>query len=201
MSDENGSAAAEAAPTVYTEALQAVRKEILNKLAVGVVAGVLSLMAITVAGWWLYFKPQIVLAVGGLPRGAVVAFDRDDLNEDKCPDGWSPFKEGRARAIVGSGNPASAGTRMGSNEDGTPLNGYVLREHGGKQVTKLTIDEMPMHTHGAPSFGGTNSARPGGQGDGLFGSGKSATDPTGGGKPFTNMPPFIALYLCKKVEG
>ena len=38
-----------------------------------------------------------VLKIGSIPRGVVVAFDRDDLDADKCPPGWQPFTQASTR--------------------------------------------------------------------------------------------------------
>lgn len=55
-----------------------------------------------------------------IPAGAVMAF-----NLSSCPDGWSPFTEANDRFIMGSqGN---------------------LREKGGKNNIKLTINQLPPH--------------------------------------------------------
>ena len=55
-----------------------------------------------------------------IPAGAVMAF-----NLSSCPDGWSPFTEANDRFIMGSqGN---------------------LREKGGKNNIKLTINQLPPY--------------------------------------------------------
>ena len=55
-----------------------------------------------------------------IPAGAVMAF-----NLSSCPDGWTPFTEANDRFIMGSqGN---------------------LREKGGKNNIKLTINQLPPH--------------------------------------------------------
>jgi hypothetical protein len=69
-----------------------------------------------------------------VPRGAVVAFDRDDLTEDICPTGWVPFLEARAHVIVGAGDPSKSPGKMAYDERRKPLQGYVLRQHGGEQT-------------------------------------------------------------------
>ena len=57
---------------------------------------------------------------GTIPAGAVMAF-----NLSSCPDGWTPFTEANDRFIMGSqGN---------------------LREKGGKNNIKLTINQLPPH--------------------------------------------------------
>lgn len=148
-----------------------------------------------------------------IPRGVVIAFDRDDLNADECPPGWQPFKEARARVIVGAGDPSKAPGKYGYDEGARPLTHYVRGQHRGEEQHTLTIKEIPAHLHvftdntilvKSPipqnSFGGTND--PAG---GVKGSEKNKTDLAGGdgntagqAKPHNNMPPYIALYFCKK---
>ena len=96
-----------------------------------------------------YLKPYIVKEIGGAPRGAVIALDRDDLSADKCPDGWEPFKRGRGRMFIGAGDPAAASREFGFGSDGEKLANRDLRQRGGDL-------------------------------------------------PHNNMPPYIALYFCKK---
>ena len=98
-------------------------------------------------GWWLYLKPYIMEDLGGVPRGAILAFDRADLTQDTCPQGWSPFKEGRGRSIVGVGDPSTAPGRFGLDEKGAPLANRSLRQHGGTESHLLSPNELPPHQH------------------------------------------------------
>jgi hypothetical protein len=144
-----------------------------------------------------------VLETGNVPRGVVVAFDRDDLNADKCPPGWQPFKEARARAIIGAGDPKKAPGKFGFGENGQPLTHFTHRQHGGEEEHTLTIEEMPKHAHGLEVeywyhtgkrkvlFDETQI----GEKSGLD---KSKIGFQGSGQPHNNMPPHIALYFCKK---
>lgn len=123
------------------------------------------------------------------PEGAVIAFDR----EDGCPRGWSEFEDARGRMI------------LGANKNRT--HGYVLRPFrgvGGEEVHTLTVKELPKHDHSAGLFFSTNvdanRARPmatpnGGQP--IYQVSKP-TSTAGGGQPHNNMPPYIALFFCKK---
>ncbi len=89
-----------------------------------------------------------VLETGSIPRGVVIAFDRDDLDADKCPPGWQPFKEARARAIIGAGDPKKAPGKFGFGENGQPLTHYTHRQHGGEERYPLSEREIPSHTSG-----------------------------------------------------
>lgn len=112
----------------------AIRKEAVEQSAKWVIGAIVALAGFAVIGWWLYFRPMVTDAIGGVPRGAVMAFDRDDLGRDRCPSGWAPFLEARARVIVGAGDPSEAPGKMAFDERGRRLEGYVLRQHGGQQA-------------------------------------------------------------------
>jgi hypothetical protein len=157
---------------------------------------------------------------GGMPPGAVIAFDRSDLDEDHCPKGWAPFLEARARVLVGAGDPKKAPEKMAFDEAARPLQGYVLRQHGGEQVHQLTAHEIPefapriLKAQGNPvdlketdvvpcldagcnQMGAlTDGFRPGQHTNmplHLEGFGKTPPDPA------NNMPPFLGIYYCKKL--
>lgn len=155
----------------------------------------------TITGW-----------LGGLvaptvPGGAVIAFDRTDLDQDNCPPGWDPFVESRGRVIVGAGDPSAAPGKFGSDENGAPLTNRALRRHGGAEKHALTTTEMTRHHHPITGLAWGHSAtgnghplrliaddgQPWNNMTGRFGSGE-----IGKGEPHNNMPPYISLYLCKK---
>lgn len=150
-------------------------------------------------------KPSLSAAEAVLPNGAVIAFDSTRIDAETCPPGWRPFKEARARVIVGAGPPRGAPQKYGFDEKGKALEGYVLRQHGGEEKSELTENELPSHTHTL----NMDSVERGGHGAvGQELSVGDATDrgiytptgkigKTGNGASFTNMPPFIALYFCK----
>jgi len=135
-----------------------------------------------------------------VPNGAVVAFDRGN----GCPKGWSNYAVGAGRAIVGAGSG-----NFGTNNKA--LTSRDFGETGGEETVTLTVDEMPRHSHeiGDPDgnplryqkyeFGGT-----GGGAQLLHSAGNDIVDDfyyaeeSGNSQPHNNMPPFIALYFCKK---
>lgn len=131
-----------------------------------------------------------------VPSGAVIAFDRPQ----GCPGGWTdmgPQWRGLTTVVaVSDTNDA-----------------YGFRRTGGEPEVTLSVDEMPRHSH---SFTGTpiraggwggNVTHPVGVGDHVThltyvpsGTiGHAGGDPgTGQTNPHNNMPPYIALYYCKK---
>lgn len=143
-----------------------------------------------------------------IPSGAVVAFD------GQCPEelGWKPYEPGIGRFIIGAGTPSHPKHEKwkrrlpsGGFEE-VQLSSYRLSAGGGEEEVTLTEEEMPSHAHqsGLLSSGkylnpnkGSNALRmqykDNGSGNAFF-----QTDAKGKGKSHNNMPPFIALYFCKK---
>jgi len=128
-----------------------------------------------------------------LPTGSVVAFDRST----GCPENWTTFLAANGRTIIGAGPPTNA------DVNGQALTGRPLGAVGGEEKHKLSIPEMPAHTHGlgpVPNY--YNFANGGGDPKTIFGSNGPApageTQSAGGDQPHNIMPPFIALYYCKK---
>lgn len=161
-----------------------------EKIIVGIIVTVGSALI-------LYFAKLIkdTLDTGlTIPRGGVVAFDR----ADGCPDGWSDFTEGQGRTIVGSGDK------------------YDYRSKGGAATVTLTEAQMPAHSHDVAAITNwdTNIDQWGhtvkGNGDrarldvddgppwgNLFGK-VSALAKKQKAEEHENLPPYIALHLCRK---
>jgi hypothetical protein len=126
------------------ELVSSIRKEAVGYIAKAAIATAAGIIGIAGLGLWLYVKNWLPDVVGGVPRGAVVAFDRDDLGNDRCPRGWTSFLEARGRTIVGAGNPETAPGKMAYDETGRQLRGYVLRQHGGEQLlARVEEDRTP----------------------------------------------------------
>lgn len=115
-----------------------------------------------------------------LPTGSVVAFDLSS-----CPAGWSEYSPAQGRSIIGAG----ARYRLGQAE--------------GKETHSLSVNELPPHTHQAKHL---PTARGSGNGVVNWGSGgnpstvNSGVGPTGEGKEFSLMSPWIALTYCIRVD-
>lgn len=120
---------------------------------------------------------------GGVPSHAVLPFDI----ATGCPNGWQDFTDGAGRTIIGTGASPNLTTRR-------------YRDVGGKEKHQLTIPEMPKHSHsGNVGTGGesfehhqSNPRMPSTQW-------QDRTGFTGENQPHENMPPYIALNLCKKL--
>lgn len=138
-------------------------------------------------------------ALGVVPAGAVVAFD----HADGCPPSWTEFTAGAGRFIIGVGY----GYRLVYER------GEAQYQTGGEETHALTIEEMPPHQHVTSLLGATRHGRLtlGNAGEriaGIAGSNYSSMEGTytsfeggaddGSVKPHNNMPPYIALYFCRK---
>ena len=124
-----------------------------------------------------------------IPSGAVMAFDLAH-----CPTGWSEFTSARSRVIVGL-NPNDA-------------NFNSLGKIGGEKTHKLTLTEMPSHSHRigplwagtAQGGGATRIEAPWDVGDagGRRATGYLTTDSKGSSFGHNNLQPYIALIYCVK---
>jgi len=152
--------------------------------------------------------PSSTMSESPIPSGLVVAIadarysdqNKGDEVREGCPAGWIRFKEAENRFIIGA--------NARSSNDG-PEKYWVSRQAGAKEV-KLRIEHLPSHNH---DFDGVPASR------GVWGSGIPAKEVsmgnsadnagqfkpygtislTGGGQAHNNIPPYIALYFCKKV--
>lgn len=85
--------------------------------------------------------------------------------------------------------------------------GYVLGATGGEANVTLTVDQMPNHTHQAVGY---NEGNPASSGDFLALGRRTSNspnvylqntiNPTGGGQPHNNMPPYRVAYIWYRVS-
>ena len=74
---------------------------------------------------------------------------------------------------------------------------YAAGATGGKSSVKLTIDQIPSHTHGSIYTGSSGTKTL----PWISGSGSNLAyveGYAGGGKPHTNMPPYITRYVWER---
>lgn len=168
---------------IPVEFRDAIRKEVINQSAKWVIAGVITLITIAAAGWWLYFLPKLTSLVGGVPSGAVVAFDL----RNGCPAGWQSFDDSNGRFILGSGK-------------GEGLTLRPFGQPGGEETHKLTVLELPAHTHSYSSYVFSGSKEGKQPAHIKFGGGSvdGETKSTGQNEAFQIIPPYIALRYCVK---
>ncbi len=161
----------------------------------------------------------------GFTSGVVVASWKKC---ESLGEGWSDFHEAGGRMIVGAGNPVNDPFRKGltRRESWTPrMQDPTEATVGGAEAVKLTAMQMPQHYHeykdiffserrdrhndfnyhmGHKDFAkipmniGQNVSK----GVDKDNSGFQFTRKTLSGnvvsEPTPNMPPYIALYFCKK---
>lgn len=86
---------------------------------------------------------------------------------------------------------------------------YTNGATGGEATHTLTVDEMPGHNHGFTDYwsvapqtttGNKKVVAMVGDNEGSDNlSDKASTTNTGGGKPHNNMPPYLAVYMWKRI--
>lgn len=164
-------------------------------------------------------------AIGELPENAVVAFASEcpeDQGWVRYEEAAARFIIGAATTEELNAGPASF--RDGSNEQ--PLSARPFGKPNGTEMVRLEMKHMPKHTHGvgtlaiqqsgphrheilaARDSGGSGGFEIGGN---IFWSSEFTKDdgthshslvgesaPAGSNQPHNNMPPYIALYFCKK---
>lgn len=133
-----------------------------------------------------------------VPAGAVMAFDLPN----GCPKGWTEFTPAAGRFIIAVDGDKYTLPYIAGKPD--------YQRHG-EETIKLSIQEMPKHLHGYMDkhFHADNGGWSLAGGNNNFNStglAKSETQLAGGhddiahgeSAPHNNMPPYIALYMCKK---
>lgn len=137
-------------------------------------------------------------AQGAYPVGAIY-LSVTDVNPAALFGGtWERISQGRF--LIGAGaNAANTTDYWGSYAAGAE--NFPAGEMGGEVTHTLTVDEIPAHTH-SERLEWSNT-----KGWGLTGTGEGAnavvdqggvTGSTGGGKPHSNMPPYIVVYMWKR---
>ena len=77
--------------------------------------------------------------------------------------------------------------------------GYSAGTTGGEAAHKLTVAEMPAHTHGIDYQGIYGAASgPWNGGVAASGSGTVNTKSTGSNSAHNNMPPYLVVYMWKR---
>lgn len=138
-----------------------------------------------------------------VPPGAVMAFDLPD----GCPTGWSYFKQGVSRVIVGAVE-TNRSEVMNLDEKKEALTPRTYQSTAGTEQHTLTPNQMPKHDHrGKPGQRFVmidQNGDPKGDVDTKQGTAgyvdyhDASSFQAGDDKPHNNMPPYIALYFCKK---
>lgn len=192
-----------------------IRKQAREQAAKWTIVTVGALVSVALAGWWFALKPSIVQELGGVPSGAIVAFadarysdyNKGDPVTEGCPTGWIRFKEGEGRFVIG------ANTRSQNDGSGS----YWVSRQAGKPTVTLDERNLPSHTHSIDigtkqtmkfvnwdrfdgGSGNSPLVRNSGTRHPYSPGGEYSTKPNPNyiSEPISILPPYIALYLCKK---
>lgn len=139
-------------------------------------------------------------AQGAYPVGAIY-LSVTDVNPAALFGGtWERISQGRF--LIGAGaNAANTTDYWGSYAAGAE--NFPSGEMGGEVTHTLTVDEMPSHTHperlewsNTKAWGLTGT----GQGANAVVDQGGSTEATGGGKPHNNLPPYLVVFMWKRVS-
>ena len=121
------------------------------------------------------------------------------MTEKSCEtlgDGWTPYKE------LGGRFPLGAGTGVDDREEEAE---FELGEKAGEYRHKLTVQEMPSHTHSyTDKYLNNHESENGIRGDDDDEERRYNNDSrdTGSGpgrnQPHNNMPPYLVLNFCHR---
>lgn len=82
---------------------------------------------------------------------------------------------------------------------------YSNGSTGGEATHQLTVNEMPAHKHNVATvypfaFGGLRTAVANSSSSDRTGTAYDVVDSTGGGQSHNNMPPYLAVYMWKRIS-
>nr|DAQ81364.1 MAG TPA: baseplate wedge protein [Caudoviricetes sp.] len=139
-------------------------------------------------------------AQGAYPVGAIYLSVLDANPAALFGGTWERISQGRF--LIGAGaNVANSTNYWGEYPAGKE--NFPAGEMGGEVEHTLTVDEMPSHTHSerlewsnTKAWGLTGT----GQGANAVVDQGSSTEATGGGKPHNNLPPYLVVFMWKRVS-
>lgn len=139
-------------------------------------------------------------AQGAYPVGSIYLSVTDANPAALFGGTWERISQGRF--LIGAGaNVANTTNYWGEYPAGKE--NFPAGEMGGEVEHTLTVDEIPAHTHSERLEWSNTKAW------GLTGTGEGAnavvdqggvTGSTGGGKPHSNMPPYLVCYMWRRVS-
>lgn len=194
---------------------EAIRKEAREQAAKWTLASVGVLLSLAIAGWWFALKPWVVQELGGVPSGAILALadarysdqNKGDTVLEGCPPGWIRFKEAEGRFILGANSRSQndgSGDFWVSRQAGSPtvaLEERHLPDHnhsidiGKKQTMKfVNWDRFDGGSGNSPLVSNSGKRHPYSPG-GVY---ITKPNPSHQSDSINILPPYIALYLCKK---
>ena len=195
-----------------------------EKILVPIIVAVI--LAILAFAWKGFTNGKFIEALGGVSKtqleehkhdslglkDAVIAFDI----REGCPEGWSEFYDAESRTIIGAAFDKSSNLKLAPRP--------FRADDEGKEYITLTKDNIPGHTHAFKDIYYSEDveleskkdyeqktqdvietmAVPGELGssgtdkDNIGWIMQHETESFGKGTKFTNMPPYIALFYCRR---
>ena len=156
------------------------------------------------------FSDTIREGSSNIPVGSVIIFDR----VEGCPtNGWEPLSKAAGKVIIG------VGSGILSNDE-TVLTARGYDNQGGKEKVAISLKQIPPHNHRISTSVDNSTQHNGLSGkdnetvgiDLTFSASTEGSTKRGGHGPLSqvlefvgdgesheNMPPFVALYFCKKI--
>ena len=135
--------------------------------------------------------------------GQIITADHLNHIEDGIIDLLMVYPVGSIYISVNSTSPASLfGGTWEQIEDRFLLaagSTYGAGSTGGEAVHTLTVDEMPAHNHSVPNMPGRDEGVEWVGQSGIAAPQTRSTDINGGGAAHNNMPPYLAVYMWKRV--
>lgn len=166
-----------------------VRKEVTSQVARSTVTAFALLLGFALIGWWFYLQDKITEIAGGVPSGAVMAFDITSC--DELP-GWVTYTKAQSRFILGAG-PKSDDENLSKRSPGA---------EGGSEVLKSNLEHNHTYSAQYRSFtvigaGPNDVVVPHGRQFPATGAESLSTGKNGSERP-SIMPPFTVLTYCEK---
>ena len=171
-----------------TAVIKAIRDETIAQVGKWTIGAFVVLFGIAASGWWFYLQKQvddyIILKAGGVPKHAVIALD----DPDTCAglgSGWEDAGYG-GRFMIGADR-----TRFGYGSHNDQLHTQVTLNSGNMPQVFLGYEGFLIGnniTKQTPTSIGFEQPT-----SGRFFTGGNATP-----NPIDIMPPYVALYFCRK---
>ena len=188
-----------------------IRRTTISTVTKAVVGGALAGIAAAAVAIWAWLQTwEPAPWIGAVPAEHVIVASTVSCKE--LAGGWSNFDDAGGRFIIGAGSHSENGLKA-YTPYGVRPQATLEPTLGGEEEVTLTPKQMPKHNHFLSSQPNTNphdglggsSANYGldenyrnAEPSGRWGRMERMISETGDSQHHNNMPPYIALYFCKK---